>query len=359
MRPITIAIVLAALLVPAAPGLGQAQYFAGKTIEVIVPTAVGGPSDILNRSLAPYLEKHIAGNPSVRIRNIAGGGTVLGSNSFAANAKPDGLTLLASPVGSKIAYILQTPGVRYDFRRFKLVAISGGGAVFYVSPRTGIRTAADLIKGQGQGLVMGGLTPPGNLLTAFLALELLGVNPRVVFGFDGVGPIRLAFERGEMNLDFQATVVYTTQVAPLVREGKVVPLMTLGYIDEKGQVVRDPAVPDLPTVYEVFLQAYGRKPDGLLRYKAYRATVAAAWVYGRGLWAQDGTPPEVMKPLHDAIDRMNADREFQDLAKRLLEGYALIRGDKVEKTVYRGLNVTLDVTKFIRDLMQQKYGQTI
>lgn len=339
------------------PGRAQTPYYAGKAIEIVVPTAVGGPSDILNRSLAPFLEKHIAGNPAVRIRNMPGGGTVLGSNWFAANAKPDGLTLLASPVGSKIAYLIQNPAVRYDFRKFKLVAISGGGAVFYVSPRTGIRTAADLIK--AQGLVMGSPSPPGNVLTALLAFELLGANPRVVFGFEGVGPTRLAFERGELNLDFQATIVYVTQVLPLVREGKVTPLMTLGYIDEKGQVVRDPAVPDLPTVYEVYQQMFNRKPEGALRWKAYRATVAAAWVYGRGLWAPDGTPTEVIKPLHDAIDRMNRDREFQDQAKKLLEGYALIRGDKVEATVHRGLSITLDVTKFIRTLMQEKYGQTI
>ncbi|MBI3998464.1 MAG: hypothetical protein HY355_05470 [Armatimonadetes bacterium] len=352
---LTVAVLGVVLL--GAPGYGQAPYYGGKTIEIVVPTAVGGPTDILNRALAPFLEKHIAGNPSVRIRNIPGGGTVLGSNWFAANAKPDGLTLLASPVGSKIAFIIQNPAVRYDFRRFRLVAISGGGAVFYVSPRTGIRTAAEFVK--AQGLVMGSPSPPGNVLTALLAFELLGANPRVVFGFEGVGPARLAFERGELNLDFQATIVYVTQVLPLVREGKAVPLMTLGYINEKGEIVRDPAVPDLPTVYEVYQQIHGRKPDGLLRWKAYRATVAAAWVYGRGLWAQEGTPPEVVRPLHDAIDRMNRDREFQDQAKRLLEGYALLRGDQVEQTVHRGLRVTLDVTKFIRTLMQEKYAQTI
>jgi len=357
MRAIGTALVLCAALLVGAPAAAQAPYYAGKMIEIIVPTAVGGPSDILNRSLAPFLEKHIAGNPAVRIRNIAGGGTVLGSNWFAANAKPDGLTLLASPVGSKIAYLVQNPAVRYDFRKFKLVAISGGGGVFYVSPRTGIRTASDLVK--AQGLVMGSPSPPGNVLTALLAFELLGANPRVVFGFEGVGPARLAFERGELNLDFQATIVYVTQVLPLVREGKATPLMTLGYIDEKGQIVRDPAVPNLPTVYEVYQQVAGRKPDGLLRWKAYRATVAAAWIYGRGLWAQEGTPAEAVKPLHDAIDSMNRDREFQEQAKKLLEGYALIRGDRVESTVQRGLSITLDVTKFIRDLMQQKYGQTI
>jgi hypothetical protein len=31
----------------------------------------------------------------------------------------------------------------------------------------------------------------------------------------------------------------------------------------------------------------------------------------------------------------------------------------VEATVHRSLQVTLDVVKFIRDLMRQKYGQEI
>lgn len=357
MRQIGLSVALIALVAFASPGGAQAPYFAGKTIEIVVPTAVGGPSDILNRSLAPFLEKHIVGNPTVRIRNIPGGGTILGSNWFAANAKPDGLILLASPVGSKIAYMVENPAVRYDFRKLRLVAISGGGAVFYASPRTGVRQASEIPK--ATGLIMGSPSPPGNVVTALLALELLGANPRVVFGFEGVGPARLAFERGELTLDFQATLVYTTQVLPLVREGRAVPLMSLGYINEKGEIVRDPAVPDLPTVYEVYQQIHSRKPDGLLRWKAYRATVAAAWVYGRGLWAQEGTPPEILKPLHDAIDQMNRDPQFQEQAKRLLEGYALIRGDRVEGVVHRGLRVTLDVTKFIRTLMQEKYGQTI
>lgn len=234
MRAIVIAVLLGMTLVLGAPGQAQAPYYAGKTIEIIVPTAVGGPSDILNRSLAPFLEKHITGNPAVRIRNMPGGGTVLGSNWFAANAKPDGLTLLASPVGSKIAYVIQNPAVRYDFRKFKLVAISGGAAVFYASPRTGMRQATDIAK--TSGLVMGSPSRPGNVLTALLAFEALGANPRVVFGFDGVGPIRLAFERGELNFDFQATIVYVSQVLPLVREGKVVPLMTLGYINVRRDV---------------------------------------------------------------------------------------------------------------------------
>jgi len=357
VRVLPVILVLAAMVALGAPAQGQPSYYAGKTIELLVPTAVGGATDILNRFLAPFLEKSIPGSPAVRIRNMPGGGTLLGMNWFAANVRPDGMTVLASTVASKVAYMLENPAARYDFRKMRLVAINGSGAVFYAAPRTGVRQPADLPK--ARDLIFGSNTPPGVELPAFLAFELLGVNSRAVFGFESRGPIRLAFERGELSVDFQATFVYSSQIQPLVREGKVVPLMTLGFINEQGQMVRDPAVPDLPTVYEVYQQVFNRKPDGLLRWKAFRALVAASWTYGRGLWVPEGTPPEVLRALHEGVDRMNQDREFQEQAKKLMEGYPLLRGDKVERQVHRSLSVTLDVRKYIKDLMREKYGQSI
>ncbi len=357
MRALLIGLLIVTTVGVSVPGHAQAPYYAGKTVEVIVPSGVAGATDILNRFLAPYLEKHITGAPAVRVRNITGGGSILGTNWFAANAKPDGLTVLASTVSSKVAYMLENPAARYDFRKMRLVAINGSGAVFYVAPRAGVRRPADLAK--GGDLLFGSNSPPGATVPALLAFEVLGVTPRVVFGFDSRGPIRLAFERGELTLDFQASFVYNSQVEPLVREGKVVPLMTLGFINEQGQMVRDPAVPNLPTVYEVHQQMFNRKPDGLLRWKAFRALVAASWTYGRGLWVPEGTPPEVLRALHEGIDRMNRDREFQEQAKKLMEGYPLLRGDTVERQVHRALGITVDVAKYVRDLMRDKYGQSI
>ncbi|MGQ0572113.1 MAG: Bug family tripartite tricarboxylate transporter substrate binding protein [Armatimonadota bacterium] len=357
MRVFVMAVIVAAAIGLVVPGYGQTPYYAGKSIELLVPTAVGGATDILNRFLAPFLEKSLSGSPTIRLRNMPGGGTIRGMNWYAANAKPDGTTVLASTVASKVAYMLQNPAVRYDFRKMRLVAINGSGAVFYASPRTGVRGAADILK--AQNVIFGSNTPPGVELPALIAFELFGMSPRVIFGFESRGPIRLAFERGELTTDFQATFVYSSQVLPLIREGKVVPLMTLGFINEQGQMVRDPAVPDLPTVYEVYQQVFGRKPDGQLRWKAFRALVAASWTYGRGLWVPEGTPPEALRALHEGIDRMNQDREFQEQSKKLMEGYPLLRGDKVERQVHRSLSVTLDVAKYIRELMREKYGQSI
>ncbi|MDR7485124.1 MAG: hypothetical protein QN187_07315 [Armatimonadota bacterium] len=347
----------AGLVAALAAAQAQTPYYAGKAVELVVPSAVGGATDILNRFLAPYLERHIPGNPTVRIRNIPGGGSILGGNWFAANAKPDGLVLFASTVSSKVAYMMENPAVRYDFRRMRLVAINGSGGVFYAAPRAGVRRAVDLPR--AAELTFGSNSPPGATVPALLAFELLGLSPKVVFGFESRGPIRLAFERGELTLDFQASFVYHAQIAGLVREGKAIPLMTLGFINEKGEMVRDPAVPDLPTVYEVYQQLFKKKPDGLLRWKAFRALVAASWTYGRGIWAPEGTPPEALRALWEGIDRMNADRDFQDQAKKLMEGYPLYRGDRVEAQVHRALRVTLDVIKYVRDLLRDRYGQTI
>ncbi|MGH2405051.1 MAG: hypothetical protein ACRDGN_11375, partial [bacterium] len=95
MRQMTLMVILAVFFT-GAPAVAQAPYYAGKTVELLVPSAVGGATDILNRFLAPFLEKHIPGSPSVQIRNMPGGGSILGTNWFAANAKPDGTTVLAS-----------------------------------------------------------------------------------------------------------------------------------------------------------------------------------------------------------------------------------------------------------------------
>ncbi len=348
---------LASLLLVCPPALPQAPYYAGKTVELLVPTAVGGATDILFRFFTPFLEKHIPGTPTIRIRNMPGGGTLLGMNWFAANAKPDGTMLLASTVASQVAYILRNPAVRYEFRRMRPVLVNGSGAVFYAAPLPGLRQAADLVR--VSGLAFGSNTPPGVELPALVAFDLLGINPKVVFGFESRGPIRLAFERGELNLDFQATFVYASQVQPLVRQGKAVPLMTLGFINEKGQLVRDPALREVPTVYEVYQQVHGRKPDGLLRWKAYAGLVAASWTYGRALWVPEGTPAEALRDLWTAVDRMVADPEFRRQAEQVLGPYPVLRGDGVERTLYRNMTLTLDVVHYIREMVRTKYGQHI
>ena len=195
---LVVVLIVAAGLVPAR---AQAPYFAGKTIEIIVPFGAGGGTDIETRFLAPFFEKHIAGNPRVVVFNRSGGGSILGANLYMLSAKPDGLQILATSGSTVIPYILSVPQVQYDFKRWRLIKVNGVGGVVYVSPGTGIRRPEDVLK-PAQPLVYGGIGAQNLDLAMVLAFELLGMNVRSVFGFEGRGPARLAFERGETNIDY-------------------------------------------------------------------------------------------------------------------------------------------------------------
>ena len=54
----------------------SAEFFKGKSIEFIVPAATGGGFDAYARAAAPYLKKHMPGNPTINIANMPGAGGI-------------------------------------------------------------------------------------------------------------------------------------------------------------------------------------------------------------------------------------------------------------------------------------------
>lgn len=355
---IALAVALGALALILPSGQAQTPFYAGKTIELLVTFAPGGGTDLDARFFASFLEKHTPGNPRVIVRNMPGGGGVTGANWYWNNSKNDGQMIIAASGSNKIPFILGVPQVQYDFRKWKLIKVNGVGGAVYVSPRTGIRKVEDVLKPQ-ERLVYGSISPTSVDLTTLLAYEVLGMDVKAVFGFEGRGPVRLAFERGEINIDHQTTPAFSSQVGPLVKEGKATPIFSLGQLNERGQIVRDPGFASLPTVYEAFQVLYKNKPDGYIRYKAYRSILSAGFSFQKTFWLPEGTPVEAIRSLHEAVDRMQRDPIFQQQAKVVLEGYPVTRGDLAETTVLRSLSITLDVRQYILNLLRTKFNVAI
>ncbi|WP_399697264.1 Bug family tripartite tricarboxylate transporter substrate binding protein [Xenophilus sp.] len=94
--PPTKPLALAALLAAALPGgaFAQAAWPAGKAITLIVPYSAGGSVDFNARLVATKLGERL--KQSVVVENVAGAGGVIGV-AKAANAAPDGYTLVAGP----------------------------------------------------------------------------------------------------------------------------------------------------------------------------------------------------------------------------------------------------------------------
>ena len=67
-----------ALPSPAAAQTGD--YFAGKTLRVIVGLEAGGSADVFVRGFSAQLRKHIPGNPTVVVQNMTGAGGSVAAN---------------------------------------------------------------------------------------------------------------------------------------------------------------------------------------------------------------------------------------------------------------------------------------
>jgi len=345
----------AALAVLAAPPAWAQDFYAGKTIELIVPFPEGGVTDVVARFLQPFLQEHIPGNPTVTVRNLGGGGSVLGANYFEENAQPDGQTILFTTASTVFPYLLGQEGVEYDLDNKRVGFAIAIGPVVYAAPQTGVEKAADLAN-PDVPLVYGGIGATASDMPVILAFEALGLDVKTALGFQGRGPIRLAFERGETNLDFQFTAVYLTQVLPQVEAGQAVPLMTGGSAGSDGRFTeRDPVVSDLPSVYEVYKEIHGEEPSGP-SWDAFETAAALTFQYGLTGWMPEETPQEALEALAQAVEAINADPEFQQKGKEVTGGYELQAGLDIEENVKGALSLEPEVEDYLRTLLTEKYG---
>jgi len=113
---IKVPIIALVVLCLIAPGFTQAQepFYKGKTIRIIHGRNAGGSGDLRVRSMVPFLQKYIPGNPTIIHEFMPGGGGRKAANYVFGSAAPDGLTLGNSGGGMVASAVLGETGVQYD-----------------------------------------------------------------------------------------------------------------------------------------------------------------------------------------------------------------------------------------------------
>lgn len=338
------------LTVPASHGAD----FSGKTIEWIIPFRVGGGSDVWARLYAPFLQKYLPGNPTIAVKNMPGGGSIIGSNHFHMRAKPNGLTVFGSSGSTSFPYLLENPKVKYDFSKYHIVFATPVGGVAYINPKLGVKTVRDL-KGLKAELAYASQGATSLDIIPLLAFEMLGLDVKAVFGYKGRGPGRVAFEQGETNIDYQTTPAYIKNVRPLIEQGIAIPLMTWGTLDDEGNIVRDPVEPDVPSMPEAYEILYDKKPRGPA-FNAWKAFFIAGFGVQKAMWLPEKTPPDVVQAYREAAAKVIADPEFQAIVEKSLGGYKQLAGTKAREAFDQVLNVPATDKKWLINWIETKYG---
>jgi tripartite-type tricarboxylate transporter receptor subunit TctC len=329
--------------------------FAGQTIEWTIPFSEGGGSDVWARFFAPYLSRHLPGNPNVIVRNVPGGGSITGTNEFVARARPDGLSLIGTSGSTQFPFLLGDPRVRYDYAKLEPVLVSPTGGVVYIPATFGVEDASQLGQLADRELVYASQGATSLDLVPLLAFQVMGLNVRHVFGMTGRGDGRLAFERGEATIDYQTSSAYLTNVVPLVEAGNAVPLFSWGVLDAQGNVQRDPTFPDLPHFVEAYEMMHGSAPSGV-EFNAYLAFFGSGFAAQKPAMLPEGTPAEIIAAYRQAFADVVADPELQANKGDVLGEYEQAVGDDVEGLYRVATSIDPEARDWVRNFLTENYN---
>jgi len=272
MIPWISSIVLATAIVAFANGTAAAASFPQKPIRIIVPTAVGGPSDLCIRAVTDAMQAEL-GQPLV-VENVTGATGNIGLERVA-NAPGDGYTIVQASAANT-ANLAARPKASFDIANdLKPIGkVCVAAFTFVVPPKLGVKTVEEFIRyakanpgklsygsighGSSQHLV-------GEMFAAMTGIDITHVPYR---GEAAVAPDMAA---GRIQMMFMAGA------KPFIDGGLLVGLATTN---------RDTwrPMPSLPPIGKTALPGF--------TYNGWN-----------GLFAPKGTPDAVIRRLNEALNR--------------------------------------------------------
>lgn len=333
--PFLRAAALAAVAVSTLAFSASAADFKGKTVKLIIGQSPGGGTDTLARTWAPFLAKHLPGNPTVVIEAQTGAGGMQAVNFVYEKARPDGLTLAwggFNPVGMAT----EAQGLRADFTKFEFIGAGSSGGRVQIT-RTGvnppIKTSEDSMK--VQGLKQAGFRPTESLdIVGRLGMDVMGVKYRYVPGYQGAAKILPAMLQGEIDgMTTGITSLRTAFEPQMVSQGKAIMLWYFPFFDINGNPVKNTDFrADEPAIQDVYKKVHGKDPSGE-HWEALKWMQTVSGKTSMTVVAPPKTPKDIVDTLRKAYEAAKADPE---LAPALIKSTGT---DMVYVTIPEGLKI--------------------
>jgi tripartite-type tricarboxylate transporter receptor subunit TctC len=264
----------------------HAADFPTKEVQIIIPWAAGGATDLIFRALAATTGRYLG--KAVVVVNRPGGAGAVGYTE-AAQAKPDGY-MLASAI-TPLTILPHQVTTAFTYKSFDpVINVVSDPGMFLVrsdAPWKSLKEFLDYAKKNPGMITVGNSGAGGGVHLIALAFEKAAGVKFNHIPFAGGGPSVTALLGGHIN----AVTVSPPEGIEHVKAGK---LKIIALFAEK----RFELFPDVPTVKEQGIDF-----------------VMGQW---RGLAAPKGTPPDVIKKLHDAFKKGMEDQIFIKNAKDMV-----------------------------------------
>ncbi len=330
-------LLLAATILAAAPAQAEsvADFYRGKTINMLIGVNVGGGYDFEARLLARFMRAHIPGNPLLVPQNMIGAGGIKMANYLYSLAPQDGTALGMFPSTLVAAQAVGTDGVQYDANRFAwLGSITTSPVTLAVWNGTGVETIEDARKRE----VVVAASNKGAITYTFphMLNELLGTRFKIVSGYQGNSTMTVAMERGEVQGVTNSWDSWKSFNPDWVQQHKI-----------KVLVQTEPKAKDLvgiPSVQELARSESDRQVIAL---------IVSGDALGKPVAASPNVPPERVQALRDAFEATIKDPAFVEAAAAARVEINPIPGTALQATVAKVLATPKNLAEHARMIIAE------
>lgn len=308
---------LAVLPISAGQAQSVADFYKGKTIELLIGYSPGGGYDTYARTIARHMSKHIPGNPTIVPKNQPGAGSLKLTNFLFNVAPKDGTTFGTIGRGIPMEPLLGGEGTQFDAKEFNWIGSANDEVSICVAwHTTGIEKFEDLYEKE---LVVGGTGSGADTDTfPMLIKNVLGAKIKLISGYPGGSDILLAMERGEVGgrCGWSWSSVKSRRM-DWIREGKVNILLQMS-------LAKHPDIPEVPLVMDL---AETREQKQIFRLMFARQRM------GRPYVAPPGVPEERVAALRKAFMDTMKDPEFLAEAKKAKLEITPVSGEEIQTLI--------------------------
>lgn len=328
-----------AALALAGPAFAQAPpadpYFKDKAVKIMVGHAPGGGFDAYARLAADMLKKHLPGPSSIIVENKPGGGGLIASAHFYAQAPRDGTMMAVFPeqlAGNQLLQPKLAPWKMQEMAYVGSFAPVNSGLLLRKGAK--VTTVAQMRTVEST-VGCDGTNSQGYQYPSMLK-NLGGFKFKMVCGYRGSPEYLLALEKGEVDIASNAWTALRITHREKIRNGDVILFAQAG-------LKRDVELPDTPLLQDLIDDAAAKRA---IEFASSGAAI------GRALLLPPGVPAERVAYLRGVFDRMVKDPEMIRLAESRQMTLVPTPGAELDRIVAEILKASPDLVARAAEAMK-------
>lgn len=324
--------IAATMLTPGGAAAQASDYYAGKTIDIVVGNYPGGGFDIYARTVARHLGRNIPGNPTIVVKNMPGAGSAKAGAHISQIAPKDGLSIGAVTPGAVVGPLLDDkPQSMFDPAKVVYLGTANSGTRICASYATS--KVRSFKQAMSDKMVLGAVAPGDAVHDfAYMVRATTGAPMGIVPGYKGTLDVTLAMERAEIDgacgWEWSSA---KAQKPEWIRDGKLNLLLQIG--PHANDELTKLGVPEL--------WSYMKDAES----KRVAELIVSQQAFQRPYFVAAGTPDATVAILRKAFDNTMRDEQFLADARKIRIDVSPLPGATVQDLVQQFYATPKDIVE--------------